>query len=63
MIHYITTYGFEQLGIYKESTVYIPREVIDLPSIQDDLPFITISASETASAPLKMTMQHMPETT
>ena len=26
IIHYITTYGFERLGIYDENSVYIPNE-------------------------------------
>lgn len=46
IIHYITTYGFEQLGIYREDAVYIPREVLDLPNIQDDIPLITIKAMD-----------------
>ena len=29
--HYITTYGFEKLGIYSKDTVYIPDEKLDLP--------------------------------
>lgn len=31
IIHYITTYGFEALGVYDSSLVYIPNEVLDLP--------------------------------
>lgn len=30
-VHYITTYGFKQLGIYNENSVYIPDEVLELP--------------------------------
>ena len=29
IIHYITTYGFEHLGIYREDAVYIPREILE----------------------------------
>ncbi len=29
IIHYITTYGFESLGIYREDAVYIPKEVLE----------------------------------
>lgn len=36
MIHYITTYGFEGLGIYNEDSVYIPNEKLDLPDINTD---------------------------
>jgi hypothetical protein len=46
IIHYITTYGFEHLGIYREDAVYIPREVLDLPDIQDDIPLVTIKAMD-----------------
>lgn len=32
MLHYLTTYGFENLGIYDESTVYMPNENIGIIS-------------------------------
>lgn len=40
-VHYITTYGFEALGIYEENTshpesVYIPNEKLELPDIDID---------------------------
>lgn len=31
LLHYLTTYGFEQLGIKDSSLVYIPKEQQDLP--------------------------------
>jgi len=31
IIHYFTTYGFEQLGVYDKDSVYIPDEVLKLP--------------------------------
>ncbi len=31
IIHYMTTYGFEALGIYDKSTVYVPDEHLDVP--------------------------------
>lgn len=46
IIHYITTYGFEHLGIYRKDAVYIPREVLYLPNIQDDIPLVTIKAMD-----------------
>lgn len=46
IIHYMTTYGFEQLGIYREDAVYIPREVLDLPNIRDDIPLIPVRAMD-----------------
>lgn len=42
IVHYITTYGFERLGIYSEDTVYIPHEVLELPEITDNLPLTVI---------------------
>lgn len=33
IVHYITTYGFEQLGIYSEDTVYIPNEKLEIPEL------------------------------
>jgi hypothetical protein len=35
MVHYITTYGFEALGVYNENTVYIPAEELEIPEITD----------------------------
>ncbi|MDB2686943.1 hypothetical protein N9Y42_06995 [Mariniblastus sp.] len=37
LIHYMTTYGFKERGIYDPSTVYIPNEKLELPQISDDL--------------------------
>ncbi|MFX1380750.1 MAG: hypothetical protein ACFFA4_16835 [Promethearchaeota archaeon] len=33
ILHYITTYGFEQLGIYNKDSVYIPNEVLEIPDL------------------------------
>ena len=33
IMHYITTYGFEELGIYNSETVYIPNEKLDIPEL------------------------------
>lgn len=42
-IHYFTTYGFEELGIYNEESVYIPKEKLDIPELQvDTISFIVI---------------------
>ncbi len=46
IIHYITTYGYERLGIYREDAVYIPREVLALPNIQDDIPLVAVKAMD-----------------
>ena len=31
ILHYMTTYGFESLGIFDSETVYIPNEILKLP--------------------------------
>jgi hypothetical protein len=41
IIHYITTYGFEDLGIFKHETVYIPNEVLEVPEIKS-MPLIVV---------------------
>lgn len=35
LIHYFTTYGFEELGIYDKDLVYIPNEKLELPNSED----------------------------
>jgi hypothetical protein len=43
IIHYFTTYGLERLGAYNQATVYIPKEVLQVPTISiQDLPVIVI---------------------
>ncbi len=44
VMHYMTTYGFEQMGIYNESTIYIPNEVLNVPAIEKDLPITVVKA-------------------
>jgi len=44
IVHYITTYGFEALGIYREDTVYIPKEELDIPQITEDIRLVFIKA-------------------
>jgi len=36
IIHYVTTYGFEHLGIYDENSVYIPTEDLEILGIEDN---------------------------
>ena len=36
IVHYITTYGFEKLGIYSKDKVYIPKEELDIPDLDVD---------------------------
>ena len=36
LIHYITTYGFESLGMYDSDMVYIPNEKLEIPELDID---------------------------
>ncbi|HEY0753785.1 MAG TPA: hypothetical protein VGD98_07480 [Ktedonobacteraceae bacterium] len=42
LIHYLTTYGFERLGIYDKDTVYIPNEQLEVPALQDGIRLVVI---------------------
>ena len=42
LIHYMTTYGYREWGVYDPSTVYIPHEKLDLPQVTDDIPLTCI---------------------
>jgi len=44
IIHYITTYGFEALGLFRQDAVYIPPEVLDFPEIEQRLRLVVIKA-------------------
>jgi len=44
--HYITTYGYKELGVYSEDTVYIPSEVLQLPEIEGNLPLTVVKAMD-----------------
>ena len=44
IIHYITTYGFEELGIYSEDSVYVPKEKLQIPELDKDIELIRIRA-------------------
>ena len=42
IMHYMTTYGFESIGVYDERMVYVPNEQLDVPEITEDIPLIYI---------------------
>ncbi len=42
ILHYITTYGFDAVGIYQADTVYIPNEMLNLQSVREDMPLVVI---------------------
>jgi len=44
IVHYITTYGFQTMGMYNDDTIYIPHEQLDIPEITEDVPLVFIEA-------------------
>ncbi len=43
ILHYITTYGYEEMGIYSKDTIFVPLETLKLPKIKlDKLSLIVI---------------------
>jgi len=42
LLHYMTTYGFEWLGIYDKNSVYIPNEQLDIPELEDGITLTVI---------------------
>lgn len=42
IIHYITTYGFESLGVYNKDTVYIPNEAVNIPNMEGNIKLTVI---------------------
>lgn len=42
MIHYLTTYGAERLGVYSEESVYIPAEALDAPELSEGIRVVVI---------------------
>ena len=42
LIHYMTTYGFEELGIFSHEAVYLPRERLEIPDLEEDIELISI---------------------
>ncbi len=42
LVHYFTTYGFEDLGIYNENSIYVPNEKLELPENIDGIELTVI---------------------
>lgn len=42
IVHYITTYGFEAMGIYDVTSIYIPNETLEIPSLDGDIELVVI---------------------
>lgn len=57
IIHYMTTYGFESLGIFSSDTVYIPSEELNIPEFKGNLKLAVINKiSETELTEKLMTL-------
>lgn len=54
MLHYLTTYGFESLGIYNESIVYIPNKEIGLEISSEPIYFTKIKTYSINEVKLKV---------
>ncbi|MBL4774160.1 MAG: hypothetical protein JKX98_11405, partial [Alcanivoracaceae bacterium] len=44
MMNYLSTYGFESMGIYNDNTIYIPNELLNIPAINKYLPITVVKA-------------------
>lgn len=44
ILHYITTYGYQNMNIFSHETIYIPTEKLELPELNTDLPIVSIKA-------------------
>lgn len=42
LIHYLTTYDLEEMGLYNEDFVYIPNEVLEIPNLEMDKVQLTV---------------------
>jgi len=43
IFHYITTYGYERLGIYDKNSVFIPNEELNIPDLKDGIKLVVIN--------------------
>lgn len=42
IFHYITTYGFEEMGIYDKDSVYFPNEKLEIPQLEGGITLTVI---------------------
>jgi hypothetical protein len=54
IFHYITTYGYEKLGVYDENLVYIPNERLEIPELKEDFSLIVINGYKKAEIKEKL---------
>lgn len=41
-LHYLTTYGFEEMGFFSHESVYIPAESLDVPEVEENFKLTVI---------------------
>lgn len=41
-LHYLTTYGFEEMGFFSHESVYIPAESLEVPEVKEDFKLTVI---------------------
>lgn len=58
MVHYITTYGFESLGIYSADMVYISKEELNIPELDVEnielIPILPLTKEELSARLMKL---------
>lgn len=42
VVHYVTTYGFESVGLFSHDSVYVPAEVLEVPELKDGVHLVVI---------------------
>ena len=42
MVHYLTTYGAEMMGVYNEDNVFVPGEKLEIPELEKDIELVAI---------------------
>ena len=44
VVHYMTTYGFQAMGVYTDEAIYIPNEELNIPEITDKIKLIVVKS-------------------
>lgn len=59
LMHYITTYGFENLGVYSEDTIYIPNEALNIPELDAETKIKFINIKSFTEADVKVMLMSL----
>lgn len=54
LVHYVTTYGFKYLGVYNDSTIYVPTEELNAPELTEPLGITVIRGLTTEEIKTKL---------